>query len=83
MLQRCGALVEANVRASDDNHSGFRITNAFTLMYVEADVRMHTLFPWGVDVTQNEVTGDNTFGFSLDNMTENEVKLHYSGVNGY
>lgn len=83
MLQRCGALVEANVRASDDNHSGFRITNAFTLMYVEADVRMHTLFPWGVDVTQNEVTGDNTFGFSLGNMTENEVKLHYSGVNGY
>ena len=58
MLQRCGALVEANVKASDNNHREFQITKAFTLMYVESDVRMHTLFPWGVEVSQNEVTGD-------------------------
>lgn len=83
MLQRCGALVEANVRAADEKHASFDITNAFTLMYVDAKVNMHTLFPWGVETELNDVTGNNSFGFGFGNMTSNDVKIHYSGVNGY
>lgn len=83
MLKRCAALVGANVKNADKDHSNFDIEKAFTLVYVNADIKMNTLFPWGVENTFSDTTGDNSYGFNIGNMGSNSVKVHYDAMNGY
>lgn len=83
MLKRCAALVGANVKNADKDHNNFDIEKAFTLVYVSADIKMNTLFPWGVENTYSDTTGDNSYGFNLGNMGSNSVKVHYDAMNGY
>ena len=83
MLKRCAALVGANVKNADKDHTNFDIEKAFTLVYVNADIKMNTLFPWGVENTFSDTTGDNSYGFNIGNMGSNSVKVHYDAMNGY
>ena len=62
-------------------YKNFKITKANTMIYVDANVRIATLFPWAATVEESAEGGD--VSFDLANLGENEVKIHYTGVNGY
>ena len=89
MLNRCAALIQANVQnapkiGEDDRAKpNFDITKAYTMMHVSSDVKIRTLFSWGAQTTFNEATGENDMGFSLGNMTMDSVTMKYDHVNGY
>lgn len=83
-LQRAAALIQANVQyAAKDANSGFRMTQAYTMFHVGADVKLGTLFPWSpVTVTAGEGTGTST-DVDLTKLGGNYVTMQYSGINGY
>lgn len=81
MLNRAAALMEANVQAKDN--SNFKITKAYTLMHINADIKMKTLFSWGVEAEQNDAEGSTGYSFSVGNMSGDSVTLKYDGINGY
>ncbi|MBQ8108437.1 MAG: hypothetical protein IJ129_06820 [Ruminococcus sp.] len=89
MLNRCAALIQANVQNApkigedDQAKPNFDITKAYTMMHVSSDVKIRTLFSWGAQTTFNEATGENDVGFSLGNMTMDSVTMKYDHVNGY
>lgn len=83
-LQRAAALIQANVQyAAKDANSGFKMTQAYTMFHVGADVKLGTLFPWSpVTVTAGEGTGTST-DVDLTKLGGNYVTMQYSGINGY
>lgn len=86
MLQRAAALAEANVRVGVDGGTGkdeFDICNAYSMFYIDSDVRMNTLFPWAADVSLDELTQEDGFTLNLSELTKDGLKVHYSGINGY
>lgn len=83
VLKRCAALVQANVRHADGGNDKFDITKAHTLVSVDASVKLGTLFPWTVSVTENNSAGESGIAFDFSHLGSNYVTIDYSGVNGY
>lgn len=84
MLQRAGALIQANVcHAAENANESFELTNANTLVYVNAKVKLGTMFPWCVSVTDNNATGEMGTQLDLSHLGSNYVTIDYSGINGY
>ncbi|MBR6617722.1 MAG: hypothetical protein IKL00_07620 [Oscillospiraceae bacterium] len=85
MLNRAATLIEANVRtANGTNNSEFHIVEGYTLVGIKSNVKMGTLFPWGVSVSDSsDTTGSVDMSLDLNNLGENFVTINYQAVNGY
>ena len=84
MLLRAAALIECNVKhAAERANSGFDITSAYSLIYIGAEAKMKTLFPWAVEVSADD--SESAGGASLDfsNLGNNTVTIKYGGMNGF
>lgn len=82
MLQHCAALIEANIR-STDGHEKFSIKDAFSVLYIDADIKINTMFPWGVETAIDDVTGDTSSSWNPLRMGVNELTVKYNAINGY
>lgn len=84
IFKRAGAVIEANVRnAKDEMHPNpnFKLTKANTVVFVDANVKVATLFPWATTVEENAAGGGMELDLSA--LGQNYVTIHYTGVNGY
>ena len=84
MLQRCAALCEANVKNPGSKFtadSSFEMAKVNTVVAVHAKVKLGTLFPWGVTVSEDGATDSSSFG--ITNFGSNSVIIDYQGVNAY
>ena len=91
MLNRAAVLMQLNVnyavKGSRDRTivsagtKNFKMTEAYTMFYVHADMQMGTLFPWAVKVDTNETGAEASL--DLSHLGENSVNLRYSGMAGY
>ena len=84
MFKRAAAIIEANVQNANENlnpNENFKITQANTMIYVDANVKISTILPWMTKIEENGVSG----GMELDlsDFSDNSVTIHYTGVNGY
>ncbi len=80
-LLRAAALIQANVQYAAENHvDNFKITQAYTIVNIQANAKMGTLLPWSATKTElnenSDVTTEGNFG-------KNYVTISYSGINGY
>lgn len=82
VLKRGAALMQANVRAVGKN-TEFDITESNTLVSINARVRLGTLFPWAVSVTENNASAETEASLDLSHLGSNYVIIDYSGVSGY
>ncbi|GEM_PF-4466338 len=94
ILQRAAVLITANMRHPYPNNpkvgqdvianaGSFDITNANTLFSVSAQVKMKTLFPWGVQDNQGDGNTDTGLKLDLSDLGDNSIKINYCGINGY
>ena len=86
MLQRAGALIQANVRnpQNEDMANGsFEMIAANTLVSVHANMKLGTLFPWCVSDEIDETTGDDSLALDFSNLGGRSVTINYNGINGY
>ncbi len=84
IFKRAGAVIEANVRnAKEEMHPNpnFKLTKANTVVFVDANVKVATLFPWATTVEENAAGGGMELDLSA--LGQNYVTIHYTGVNGY
>lgn len=91
MLQRAAVLMQLNVtyavKGSEDGKvssagtSNFRMDSAYTLFYVNANVEIGTLFPWGIEIEDDGT--DASANLDLSHLGGNYVRLKYSGLAGY
>ena len=85
MLQRCAALCQVNVQNANSKKfkadSSFEMVKANTVVSVHAKVKLGTLFPWGVTVSEDGATDSSSFG--ITNFGSNSVIIDYQGVNAY
>lgn len=82
VLKRGAALMQANVRAVGKN-TEFDITKSNTLVSINARVKLGTLFPWAVSVTENNASAETEASLDLSHLGSNYVIIDYSGVSGY
>ncbi len=83
-LQRAAALIQANVRyAAEDANQNFDMTKSYTMVYIGADVKLKTLFPWAVSVDTGDGTTTESAKLDLENLGDNVLQMNYSGINGY
>ena len=83
-LQRAAALIQANVKfAAENPNTSFDMTKAYTMVYVSADVKMKTLFPWAVSVDSGDGATEESVNLDFSNLGDNVVDIRYSGLNGY
>ncbi len=84
MLQRCAALCQVNVQhpgeGKFDADESFEMVKVNTVVTVHAKVKLGTLFPWGVTLSENG-TGDSSV--NLTKLGGHEVIIDYQGVNAY
>lgn len=85
MLNRAATLMQANVMtAKNGSNPNFKITEAYTLVSIDATVEMGTLFPWGVQMNDSTaVDGSTDFLMDWSNWGKNSININYYGVNGY
>lgn len=84
MLQRAAVLIQANVRHSLNNaNASFEMTRANTLVSVNAQVKLGTLFPWVVSDSIDDAGGNEELGLDLTNLGSNYITIDYNGINGY
>ena len=84
MPNRAATLMQANVMtAKNGSNPNFKITEAYTLVSIDATVEMGTLFPWGVQMNDSTaVDGSTDFLMDWSNW-KNSININYYGVNGY
>lgn len=89
MLKRAAVLMQLNVNYAVKGGSNvqpagsqdFHMNQAYTMFYVGAEMKMGTLFPWGVSI---EDDGENTnMSFDFSNLGDHYVTLKYGGIAGY
>ncbi len=84
-LLRSAAIMNANVqRAVDNAVPDYKMVNAYTIININANVKMNTMFPWTVSLSSSD--GDtNADGAQLDlsHLGHNYVNIAYSALNGY
>ena len=85
MLKRAAVIIEANIRTAKKNaNDKFRIANSHTLVSINANVDMGTLFPWMVSLSDTSGTnGSAEMEFDLNHVGEYRVPINYQAVNGY
>lgn len=84
VMQRGAALMEANVQnATSHANSKFKMTEAYTFVYVNANVKIGTLFDWNVSVDDNNATGQSGVNPDFSKLGDHSVVINYTGVNGY
>ena len=89
MLQRAAVLMQLNVtyavKGGDSiqkaGTSDFHMNSAYTLFYINADIKMGTMFPWAVKFEDDGT--DATAKLDFSNLGTNSVSLKYSGIAGY
>ena len=86
MLKRCAALCQANVRYpgekfKDDADENFEMVKVNTVVTIHAKVKLGTLFPWGVTVSENGMGNDTSVNISK--LGGHSVIIDYQGVNAY
>lgn len=89
MLKRAAVLMQLNVTyavkgvttVTSAGTKDFHMNQAYTLFYVNADMKMGTLFPWAVDFEENGTGVQTTL--NLSNLGTSSVNLKYAGIAGY
>ena len=82
-LQRSAALIQANIRYAKENaDTSFNITEAYTIVNINATVKMGTLFPWTASVGTTD-TDDASISADFSHLGQNFVNISYSGICGY
>lgn len=80
MLQRCAELIQANV---SQTNSAFNITNAYTMVEVNATVSIRTTF-FDIPVTSGvDANGNPTYDLDFSNIGSGRQKIKYVGILGY
>lgn len=80
MLQRCAELIQANVSQSN---TSFNITNAYTMIEVNATVSIRTTF-FDVPVTSGvDANGNPTYDLDFSNIGSGRQEIKYVGILGY
>ena len=84
MLQRAGVIMEANVQnAKKDANKNFKLTNAETMVYVKADVKLGTLVSWPFAINAGDAPEQNNAEIDTSHLVKQYVKIHYEGYNSY
>ena len=87
MLQRAAALMQLNVRAGYGEkkkaNPQFDATTACTLFRVTTNVKMKTLLPWGVDISEGDSVEKKGWTISLEDIGSYDATVIYTGVAGY
>lgn len=84
MIQRMATLMQANV--NKNGNKNFKITNAYTMVKIDVNVKMNTIFPWAVKVNiddDNQEINSDLENVWKNNGEQNSVNIKYSAVNGY
>lgn len=80
MLQRCAELIQANV---SQTNSAFNITNAYTMVEVNATVSIRTTF-FDIPVTSGvDANGNPTYDLDFSNIGSGRQEIKYVGILGY
>lgn len=80
MLQRCAELIQANVSQSN---TSFNITNAYTMIEINATVSIRTTF-FDVPVTSGvDANGNPTYDLDFSNIGSGRQEIKYVGILGY
>ena len=82
ILMRCADLIQLNV-SSRPGADGFNITEALTMIGIDASVKVKTSFldvPVSTGVDSN---GNSTYGLDFTKLGTGERIIHYKGIMGY
>lgn len=82
IMMRCADLIQLNV-SSRPGADGFNITEALTMIGIDASVKVKTSFldvPVSTGVDSN---GNSTYGLDFTKLGTGERIIHYKGIMGY
>lgn len=82
MLKRAAVLIEANVRAKEEN-SDFSITKAYTVFVAKGSVKMKTLLPWGTEILVQDGEENDFWEKIKPYFGNTEATMMYRAINGY